>query len=157
MIVKSRGLLVTIQISSSTTTTFLLSTLSMSSSLTSSSSSSIFPIGKPIINQLSLSEDNYSDALFIHPPLFVYLSAILHHYLHIPLPMLPLLYQFITMLIIPYLIQQLLLRRYHRNSHNAFTHSSQSATITELKSQFFSMVLYSICPILGFVSQKVNE
>lgn len=38
---------------------------------------------KPTVTTLQLSVDNYSDRLFIHPPLFVYGSALLHYFNHI--------------------------------------------------------------------------
>jgi hypothetical protein len=60
--------------------------------------------GKDIISRLRLSRENYDDALFIHPPFFVYSSAVLQKFLGISLPSISLIYHFGVLLMIPLMV-----------------------------------------------------
>ena len=56
------------------------------------------------IEQFRLSKENYSTDIFIHPPFFVYSTAILQYYTGVSLPSVILCHHFITALCIPLLI-----------------------------------------------------
>lgn len=91
------------------------------------------------IQELSLAPENYSDALFIHPPVFVYLSAALHYWCGVPLALVPLLLQVGTMLLLPVIARAVLPFR-----------TAEEASATALH----AWVLLSCCPVAAFCSQK---
>lgn len=103
---------------------------------------------KDIIRQFNLAPENYSDSLFIHPPLFVYLSAFLIYCCKLTLPAVPILYQLVTLLLIPaitpYVDPTLTSPRQHQQqSYYVVNHTSLTA-----------MVVLLCCPLCAFCSQK---
>ena len=91
------------------------------------------------IQELGLAPENYSDDLFIHPPLFVYLSAFLHGYVGVDLPIIPILLQLGTLALIPWICSNILPQNYVGEGINiALT----------------ALILFSSCPIAAFCSQK---
>ena len=58
----------------------------------------------PIVDSLRLSRENYGDRLFIHPPFFVYSSALLRRIFKLPLPGYALLCQLLTLCLLPVLV-----------------------------------------------------
>lgn len=94
-----------------------------------------------MISTFQLAKENYDFPIFHHPPLFVYLSSFLHYTCSLPLPLIPILYQIVVLLIIP-LIVSLVLRDTaleHRISHISFR----------------AMVVWLVCPIAALCSQKL--
>jgi hypothetical protein len=92
------------------------------------------------IQELGLAPENYNDSLFIHPPVFVYLSAALHGCLGVPLPLIPLLLQGATLLLMVVICRAISPR----------TASGGCGSSAGLQ----AWVLLSCCPIAAFCSQK---
>lgn len=99
------------------------------------------------IKELRLAEENYSDELFIHPPLFVYLSAFLHGYMHIPLPIIPIIMQVLTMCLLPVIVGKLM-----PSTPSVENRAIKAGTTSEVG--MTAMVLFGCCPIIAFCSQK---
>jgi hypothetical protein len=59
-----------------------------------------YVLSPEFIQSYQLAEENYAFPLFHHPPAFVYFSAACYHFLGLPLPLIPLLLQGITLLAI---------------------------------------------------------
>jgi hypothetical protein len=57
-----------------------------------------------IIKRLNLSPNNYNNNLFIHPPLFVIISALLKNIFDISLPTIPIIFHLCVLLLLPVLI-----------------------------------------------------
>ena len=120
--------------------------------------------GKSTIRELGLAEENYSDPLFIHPPLFVYMSAFLHGYLSIPMPVIPILCQVVTLLMMPIISRYLLRSTIHvsdKNKHGGNGNRSDGSinkitttTISPTAVAMMAMIFISCCPIAAFCSQK---
>lgn len=89
-------------------------------------------IGKPILDHIS--KENYSDSLFLHPPLFVYSSLFLSYY--VPLPLVPIIFQAITLLEIVAMAALL------------------SPKENMLHAIVWATVIFSTCPVAWFCSQK---
>lgn len=99
--------------------------------------------GKPIVEALNLSRENYSDPLFIHPPLFVYLSAWLVS-LGISLPTIPILCNAVVIILLPIFIKQAGLADLN------LLPSAQTSNHVEL----IALLIYCTCPLSHFCSQK---
>ncbi len=93
------------------------------------------------IEQFRLSKENYSTDIFIHPPFFVYSSAILQYYTGISLPSVIICHHIITALCIPLLITGM--------ASDSIPH----AVVENLS--VLSLVLFLLCPISAFCSQKI--
>mmetsp|Transcript_31093 Transcript_31093/g.44663 ORF Transcript_31093/g.44663 Transcript_31093/m.44663 type:complete len:657 (-) Transcript_31093:28-1998(-) len=106
--------------------------------------------GKSIIQELRLSVDNYSDRLFIHPPFFVYLSAFLHSYVGLSLPTIPVLFYFITIMMIPIIVHYILRDDCFLSNIILPNQSVSSYYYAALK----AVVVMMCCPIAAFCSQK---
>lgn len=91
------------------------------------------------IAELGLARENYSDALFIHPPLFVYLSAALYHYAGMSLALMPLLLQVATVLLLPVISMCVLPHR---------------STLDSVATALRALLLLSCCPVAALCSQK---
>ena len=90
-----------------------------------------------ILSELRLAEENYSDKLFIHPPVFVYLSAALQYY-GMPLALIPVFFFAVSVIFTVLLV-----------CASELVDSSQiDFTVV------WSVVLSSTCPIAFFCSQK---
>ena len=96
---------------------------------------------KPILDSLRLARENYGDALFIHPPVFVYACMLLRRYLGLSLPAVSLLCNATTMLLLPVLIR---LGGFYEG------HGRPQGSI-----EFWSLLIYIFCPITHFCSQKI--
>lgn len=90
------------------------------------------------IHKFRLANENYGDSLFIHPPIFVFLSAALSAIFSIPLPLCSVVYAAGTLLSIPFIIL-----------HSGLIEKQQQMSLI-----LWSVVVYSFCPISMFVSQK---
>ena len=119
--------------------------------------------GKPIIDSLRLAKENYNDALFIHPPFFVYVSAILYSYFSIPLPIIPLLFHFATTAMIPIVLSCILQSGCGESpTITTTTHALITSNFNfnfNLRKCFspmaiHAMVVFLCCPIAAFCSQK---
>jgi hypothetical protein len=120
--------------------------------------------GKAIIVELGLSEENYSDALFIHPPLFVYTSALLHWYCSMPLPAVSLLMQGVVLLLLP-VISERVIACMNTLARVSFAASNKENLQTQYD-PFSTPMLHSewsgataklmlvCCPIVAFCAQK---
>lgn len=100
------------------------------------------------IRELRLAEENYSDELFIHPPLFVYLSAFLHGFLHIPLHIIPILFQVLTICLLPVLARKMIF------SSPSVKHGGGAKEAFSDDVGLHAMILFGCCPIIAFCSQK---
>jgi len=89
--------------------------------------------GKPVLERFGLAKSNYDDALFIHPPVFVYLSAALAKLLNFSLPLVSIIYHLITLIALPRITKRMEL--------------NSSAGI-------WAMIIFSFSPIAWFCSQK---
>lgn len=97
--------------------------------------------GKDILSRLHLPVENYDFAVFIHPPAFIYLTAgLLWLWPTLPLPLVPVLYQLVSFLCLPWLVWEVLWG----------TSLERCSMTVSLK----AMLLVSICPITLFCSQK---
>jgi hypothetical protein len=107
-----------------------------------------YRLHKATIHELGLARENYGDALFIHPPVFVYLSAALHHYVGVPLALVPLLLQGATLMLLPVICHSVL---------TACGSSVEDPTAGPHRSASVGLrawVLLSCCPVAAFCSQK---
>ena len=101
--------------------------------------SSDYRLHSGTIEELGLAPENYSDSVFIHPPLFVLISAMLHRYTGMPLALVPLLLQALALSLLPGLCAAILPRQPTGSSHSA---------------GIMAMGFVSCCPIVAFCSQK---
>ena len=92
------------------------------------------------IHRYQLSKENYGDDLFIHPPLFVYLSACLHHF-DVSLAIIPSIFHLLTALCIISILEGM----------DVPPHVDKNSVIIKAV-QFFVF-----CPIGFFCSQKVSK
>eukprot|EP01032_Pedospumella_encystans_P015032 gene15031-17232_t len=110
------------------------------------------------IQELHLAEENYSDSVFIHPPLFVYLSAALHRFCAIPIPFIPIVLQTLALCLLPVISKCVLCMV--NNLYAVFGGKDE-----QNRSDYFSegdifsvgvtaMLILSCCPIAAFSSQK---
>ena len=110
------------------------------------------------IQELHLAEENYSDSVFIHPPLFVYLSAGLHRFCALPIPLIPIVLQTVALCLLP-LISKCVLCMVN-NLYAVFGgKDEQNRSEYFSESDIFSvgvtaMLFLSCCPIAAFSSQK---
>jgi hypothetical protein len=110
------------------------------------------------VKRLGLAAENYSDGLFIHPPVFVYLCAALVRLFDLSLPALPLLMHAATLLLIPVLVHVTLFRAYLLGDAST---APASATSMELvwgrarSASLWAMTVFATCPIASFCSQKI--
>lgn len=98
-----------------------------------------------IISQFRLAPENYGDGLFIHPPLFVLLNVAGQKLAGLPLPATSLLCHIVTCLMVLLLPAGLL---------NFFTPGTYNSAACQRVS-LWAVVVYTFCPIVTFVSQKV--
>jgi hypothetical protein len=98
--------------------------------------------GTGMIAQLGLSIENYGDAVFIHPPLFVYTLAVLRGVVGLALPA-SILVMHAAML---FLVRELALIMGQRSEWAATTNDTAGV---------LAMVVYTCCPLGAFCSQKV--
>eukprot|EP01036_Dinobryon_divergens_P034784 gene34784-44988_t len=108
--------------------------------------------GKPIIDSLRLAKENYNDALFIHPPFFVYTSAFLYYYLSIPLPVVPLIFHFATAAMIPIILSCILRNSFEISKQD--THLNLNLRMCYSAMAIKAMIVFLCCPIAAFCSQK---
>lgn len=94
------------------------------------------------IERYRLSRDNYNDGIFIHPPMYVYLSMLLIKYGKLSFAAVSVMYHFVTLVTIPIIVSQLNVSQ--QQKQHQYTDSVSS----------LAMLLYSICPIALFCSQK---
>lgn len=99
-----------------------------------------------IVDLYQLSADNYGDSLFIHPPVFVYCMAALNHVFGLPLPAVSVVYHLLTLLLLVPLSGALLA------SVGAVTGGKGGGNRVV---GLWAAVVYSMCPIAAFCSQKV--
>ena len=110
------------------------------------------------IQELHLAEENYSDSVFIHPPLFVHLSAALHRFCAIPVPLIPIVLQTLALCLLPVISRYVLCMV--NNLYAVF-----GGKDGQNRSEYFSegdifsvgataMLILSCCPIAAFSSQK---
>lgn len=99
------------------------------------------------MQQYNLAPENYSDAIFIHPPLFVYLSTFLLYMCKLSLPAIPVLYQLVTLLLIP------AITLYIDPTLNYATGRSSCGYIVNHTS-LGAMIVLLCCPLCMFCSQK---
>ena len=100
------------------------------------------------MDSLRLARENYGDRLFIHPPFFVYSSALLRRLFKLPLPGYALLCQLLTLCLLPVLV---------------YSVSGQMATDKPLSrfqqmtsgTALWAIAAFSCCPIAAFCSQKI--
>jgi hypothetical protein len=97
-----------------------------------------------IVELYQLSVENYGDALFIHPPVFVYSLASLS-LLGLPLPAVSVLYHLLTLLLLLPLSAGILSRGGRRGA------AGRGGGVEGL----WAAVIYSMCPIAALCSQKV--
>ena len=95
--------------------------------------------GKPIVDQLRLSPENYGDSLFIHPPNFVYSSMLIQRLTGLSLPAVSVVYHIFSLCLIPCIVQL-------GNFGIADTVRGTTAA--------WAMVVFTCCPIAMFCSQK---
>jgi len=95
---------------------------------------------KDILLRLRLSQENYRDPLFIHPPFFVYSSALLS-YVGVSLAIVPTLFVLATSICILYIVKNIDLPE----------------TLQYSREEIFlwSVQIYLSCPVVMFCSQKV--
>ena len=93
------------------------------------------------ISQFRLSKENYSPDIFLHPPFFVYSSVFLKNIFGASLPMIILFHHMVTALCIPFIIRGLCIE-------------SRTPAVVDNWS-VLSIVLFMICPIGSFCSQKI--
>lgn len=103
---------------------------------------------KPILTQLRLAKENYNHRLFVHPPIFVYTTALLKQYLLISIPGIPIIFQLITICCIPILCNSIVKITKMRDRDRIHRHDWFSLAL-------LSTIVFSFCPILGFCSQKL--
>ena len=108
--------------------------------------------GKPIIDSLRLAKENYNDALFIHPPFFVYTSAFLHCYLSVPLPIIPLIFHFATAAMIPIILSCILRDSVETPKQDTLLNLNLRTSYSAMAVK--AMVVFLCCPIAAFCSQK---
>eukprot|EP01039_Chlorochromonas_danica_P010131 gene10131-11213_t len=97
--------------------------------------------GKDILSRLHLPAENYDFAVFIHPPAFIYLTAgLLRLWPTLPLPLVPVLYQLVAFLCLPWLVREVVWG----------TSLERHYMTVSLK----AMLLVAVCPTTLFCSQK---
>jgi hypothetical protein len=106
--------------------------------------------GKDILHRLSLSLENYDHPVFIHPPIFVFLSALLVKLTTVPLPFVPLLMQGVGLstmfgICCELSMMQLLLSK---------RCTKRAATLSRKLFVGAATIVLS-CPILWLTSQKI--
>ena len=102
----------------------------------------------PIVASLRLATENYRDRLFIHPPFFVYSSAILRRLFKLPLPGYALLCQLLTLSLLPVLVYSV---SGQMASDKPLSRFQQMTSGTAL----WAIAIFSSCPIAAFCSQKI--
>ena len=108
------------------------------------------------VQELQLAEENYSDSVFIHPPLFVYMSATLCKYCNVILPLVPLLLQVVALCLLPVICNYVLssVKYAHVVDNNMVHYSAYFSDGEVYHIGVLSMILLSCCPIAAFSSQK---
>ena len=99
------------------------------------------------MDALRLARENYGEALFIHPPFFVYSAALLRRVVRLPLPGYVLLCQGLTLALLPVLVY----------SVSGLLTASPLTRFQQLTNGMclWAVVIYSSCPIAAFCSQKI--
>ena len=110
------------------------------------------------IQELHLAEENYNDSIFIHPPLFVYLSAALHHFCALSIPLIPIVLQTVALCLLP-VISRYVLCMVNNLYAVIGCKDGQKRNDYFSKGDIFSvgvtaMLILSCCPIAAFSSQK---
>ena len=95
------------------------------------------------VRRFQLSEENYSDSLFIHPPIFTYLSAFLYSSIDIPLALVSIIYHLLTCICIIFMVASIDIA------------TTQECGMTRGRVAITAVQLFSFCPIAFFCSQKV--
>eukprot|EP00605_Chrysophyceae_sp_TOSAG23-4_P000995 GSChrysophyteH1.ASY1.ANO1.1096.1 assembled CDS len=109
--------------------------------------------GKEIISRLRLSRENYDDAIFIHPPNFVYFSMYLQTTFGLSLPSISLLFHVATMILIPFIV-------YFGDETTTAADfvspptSSQNTNYSTGAVTLWSVLIFSLDPLAFFCSQK---
>jgi len=107
------------------------------------------------IQELQLAEENYSDSVFIHPPLFVYTSAVLYKCCGVVLPLVPIVLQVVTLCLLPVICAYVLGSIKYAHAVDEVVHYSAYFSDGEVYNiGVLSMLLLSCCPIAAFSSQK---
>ena len=97
-----------------------------------------YRLSRDMIHQFQLSEDNYGDTLFIHPPIFVYLSACFQSF-GISLAIIPSVFHLVTVGCIILLVQGM----------DIPLNVNRNTIMTR------AVTIFTFCPIAFFCSQKV--
>lgn len=112
------------------------------------------------IQELHLAEENYSDSIFIHPPLFVYLSAMLHRFCGLPIPLIPIVLQTMALGLLPIICRYVMYMvnglysvivgcgKDRRNTREYYSENDIFFV------GVWSMLILCCCPIAAFSSQK---
>eukprot|EP01032_Pedospumella_encystans_P011897 gene11897-13800_t len=111
------------------------------------------------IQELHLAEENYSDSIFIHPPLFVYLSAGLHHFCALPIPFIPIVLQTVAVCLLPVISRCVICMVNNLYAVIGCKDGQQNRSEYFSESDIFgvgvmAMLILSCCPIAAFSSQK---
>ena len=104
---------------------------------------------KPLLSQIGLTAENYQDSVFIHPPIFVYLSVFLHDYLGMALPSISILFHLITA---GFLADIMHFGKFFRDI--SLKDKKRSHRMEELAS-LWAVVIYSLDPLAFFCGQKI--
>lgn len=112
------------------------------------------------LRRLGLAEENYLDDIFIHPPVFVYLSAALMRIFDVSMPAIPIIMHAATLLLIPVLTHLALWRRSHLARLDTTTPTAQGDVNTDIwgyakGASLWAMLVYCMCPVASFCSQKL--
>ena len=102
----------------------------------------------PIVDSLRLARENYGDRLFIHPPFFVYSSALLRRIFKLPLPGYALLCQLLTLCLLPVLVYSVSGQMATEKPLSRFQQMTSGTALWAIAS-------FSCCPIAAFCSQKI--
>ena len=94
--------------------------------------------------RFQLSPENYSDSIFIHPPMFTYISAFLHNTMDIPLAIVSVIYHLVTCVCLVFIVSSIDITT-TRDSGMAHGRIGMTA-----------LQLFVFCPIAFFCSQKVQ-
>ncbi len=97
------------------------------------------------VRKFQLSEENYSDSIFIHPPMFTYMSAFLHSTIDVPLALISIIYHLITCVCIVFLI---VFSDINCTRDNDMNRGRVAVTAVQL---------FCFCPVAFFCSQKVKQ
>ena len=103
-----------------------------------------YSIPPSIIQTFRLAPENYSDSLFIHPPLYIMLCLLLKSTFGVSLPSASLVFHVLTASMIPLL------------THQICTFMSVNKNAVDIDSiSVLAVIIFCFCPIVSFATQKV--